>query len=57
MIGMYLELVMRPEGGFDQEFWFSPLPRRRFRIGDLMIVIAMTALALSAISLPESERW
>jgi hypothetical protein len=33
--------------------WLSRPRRRRLRIGDLMVVVAMTALGLTAVCLPE----
>jgi hypothetical protein len=37
---------------FDDQHRLARSPRRRFRIGDLMIGIAMTAIGLSAVALP-----
>ena len=51
--------MMDQEVLFDGKRWGACSQRRRFRIGDLMVTVAMTALGLSAISLPDltsSER-
>jgi hypothetical protein len=38
---------------FESIHWLARSRRRRFRIGDLMVAVAMTAIGLSAISLPD----
>jgi hypothetical protein len=50
---MSMKPVMRHEDFFEGIHWLARSRRRRFRIGDLMVTVAMTAIGLSAISLPD----
>ena len=47
---------MGREHFLDRFDWPAHSRRRRLRIGDLMVAIAMTAIGLAAISLPELAR-
>ena len=44
---------MRREHLIEQPDWLLSSRRRRFRIGDLMVAVVMTAIGLAVISLPE----
>ncbi len=46
-------MVVREHDFFDGRHWLARPRRRRFGIGDLMIAIAITALALAAVSPPD----
>jgi hypothetical protein len=48
-----VEPTMGREDFFEGIHWLARSRRRRFRIGDLMVAVAMTAIGLSAISLPD----
>src|ERR1700679_1056247 len=50
---LFAKPIMGREQVFDDERRLVLSPRRRFRIGDLMIGIAMTAIGLSAVTLPD----
>ena len=54
-----MKTMMEQDVLFDGKHWDAGSRRRRLRIGDLVVTVAMTALGLSAISLPDltgSER-
>jgi hypothetical protein len=50
--GAFMEPAMGSENLFEGIHWLVRHRRRRFRIGDLMVAIAMTAIGFSAVSLP-----
>jgi hypothetical protein len=48
-----MEPAMGREDFFEGIHWLARSRRRQFRIGDLMVAVAMSAIGLSAISLPD----